>query len=150
MATCVSGATEALVVIDQLDAVAAASSMAGSRQAFIDIPFTVLSNKPWKAGASVAADAVYTLASVSAAWLGGACTGGAVVFIHFTPESVCSWRADTGKVVDQVDASSSIEAGLGVAFVYIILTVHSLETWFAYTFICALIILACSTISAGV
>lgn len=84
--TCVSGATEALVVIDKLDAVAAASSMARSRKAFIDIPLTVLSNKPWKAGASVAADAVDTLTSVSAAWLRGAWAGGTVVFIHLTPD----------------------------------------------------------------
>lgn len=44
--------------------------------------------------------------------------------------TMCSRWADTSEVVDEVNACSSIEAGLRVAFINIIFTVYSLVTWF--------------------
>lgn len=43
----------------------------------------------------------------------------------------CSRRARTGEVVDEVYAGSSVEAGLRVALVHIVFTVHPLVAWFA-------------------
>lgn len=37
--------------------------------------------------------------------------------------------AGTGEAVNEVDTGSSIEAGVGVAFINIVLTVHPLVTW---------------------
>lgn len=43
---------------------------------------------------------------------------------------MCSRWARAHEAVDEIDTGSSIEAGLGVAFIHIILTVHPLVAWF--------------------
>lgn len=131
MTTRVSKATAALVIIDQLNAVEAAWSMAGPRQAFVEIPFAVFTNEAGRAGACVTSHAIHTLSSIQAARLPGARLGGTVIIIHFTLESMCSRWAGTGKAVDEVETRSSVEAGPRMAFINIILTVHPLEAWFA-------------------
>lgn len=45
--------------------------------------------------------------------------------------TVCSRRARTGEVVDQVYAGSSVEAGLRVALIHVVFTVHPLVAGFA-------------------
>lgn len=45
--------------------------------------------------------------------------------------TVCSMRAGALEAVNEVDASSTVEAGLRVAFVDVIFTVDSLVAWFA-------------------
>lgn len=45
--------------------------------------------------------------------------------------TICSRRARAGEVVDEVYAGSPVEAGLRVALVHIIFTVHPLVAWFA-------------------
>lgn len=47
--------------------------------------------------------------------------------------TICSRRARTGEVVDEVYAGSPVEAGLRVALIHIIFTVHPLVAWFALT-----------------
>ena len=42
----------------------------------------------------------------------------------------CSGRAEAGETIDEVDAGSSVVAGVGVAFIHIVLTVHPLEAGF--------------------
>lgn len=44
--------------------------------------------------------------------------------------TMCSRWTCAGEAVDEVDAGASMEAGLGVAFINIILTVHPLVAWF--------------------
>lgn len=150
MTTCVSKATAALVVIDQLDAVEAAVTVAGPRLAFIEIPLTVVTSESWRAGTPVTAHTIFTLSSILTERLQRARLGGTVIHVHFTLESMRSTWASTLKVVNKVDACSSISAGLRLAFINIILAVHPLVAGFTYTFICALIILACSTIATRV
>lgn len=150
MTTCVSKATATLVIVDQLHTVKAARGMAWSRQAFVEIPLTVFSNKSGRAGACVAAHTVHTLSSIQAVRFFGTRLGGTVIHVLLTLDPACSRWAGTGKVVDEVDAGSSMEAGLRVAFINIILTVHTLVAWLTYTLICALIILACGSISTRV
>lgn len=124
--------------------------MAGPRQAFIEIPLTVFSDKSWGAGACVTAHTVNTLSSIPTAGFPGAFFGGTVILVHFTLDPMRSKRADTFEAVDEVDAGSSMETGLRVAFINIILTVHPLVAWFTYALVCALIVLACSSIATGV
>lgn len=82
--TCVTKATEAPVVIDQLHTVEGTGGVAGSRQAFVDIPLTVFSNEARGAGTGVTAHAVYTLTPVQAARLRRAGPGGAVILVDLT------------------------------------------------------------------
>lgn len=131
MTTCVSRATAALVIIDQLNAVEAAGSVAGPRQALVKIPLTVFANEAGRAGTGVTSHAIHTLSSIQTPRFPGARLGGTVIIIHFTMESVCSGWAGTGKSVDEVDTRSSVVARLRLAFINIIFTVHPLETWFA-------------------
>lgn len=53
-------------------------------------------------------------------------------------------------MVDEVDAGSTVEAGLRVTLIHIILAVNSLETWFTFTLICALIVHTGSSIATWV
>lgn len=126
MTTCVSKATATLVVIDQLHTVQAAGGVAGRGKAFIEIPLAVLSNESWRAGACVAAHTVHTLSSIQTARFKGARLGSTVVHVHFTQVPMRSSSADAGEAIDAVDTFSSVQAGLRVAFINIILTVHAL------------------------
>lgn len=110
----------------------------------------MFSNKSWGAGARVTAHTVNTLSSIPTARFPGAFFGGTVILVHFTLDPMRSKWADTFEAVDEVDAGSSMETGLRVAFINIILTVHPLVAWFTYTLICALIVLACSSIATRV
>lgn len=42
---------------------------------------------------------------------------------------MCSRWADTGEAVNEVDAGSSVKAGLRMAFIDLVLTVHPLVAW---------------------
>lgn len=42
---------------------------------------------------------------------------------------MCSLRADADELVNEVDTGSSMEAGLRVAFIHLILTVDALVAW---------------------
>lgn len=53
------------------------------------------------------------------------------VFMWICSLTMCSWRANAAEAVYEIDTGSSIEAGLRVAFIHIILTVHPLVAWFA-------------------
>lgn len=150
MTTCVSKATATLVVVDQLHTVEATGGVAGPRQAFIEVPLTVLSNESLRAGACVTAHTVHTLSAIQTARFTGPRLGGTIIHIHFTLDSMCSMWAGAGEAVDEVDTGSSMEAGPRVAFINIILTVHPLVAWFTYTLICALIVLACSSVATRV
>lgn len=44
--------------------------------------------------------------------------------------TMCSRRADAGEAVNEVETGSTMEAGLRVAFINIIFTVHPLVAWF--------------------
>lgn len=85
--TCVSEATEAPIVINQLYAVEAADGIARPRQTFVEIALTVVSNKPGRTGARVTTHAVDALPSISTPWLRGAGAGGAVVLVHLALNS---------------------------------------------------------------
>lgn len=124
--------------------------MTGPRQTLIEITLTVFSNKAWWTGACVTAHAVHTLSSIQAVRFPGAGLRGAVIHIYLTLKPMGSRWAGAGKAIDEVDTGSSIEAGLGVAFIDIILTVHPLVAWLTYTLVCALIVLACSSIATWV
>lgn len=150
MTTCVSKATATLIIVDQLHTVKAAGGVAGPRQAFIEIPLTVFSHEAWRAGACVTAHTVHTLSSIQTARFKGSGLGGTVIHIYFTLETMCSRWAGAGEAVDEVDTGSSMQAGPGVAFINIILTVHTLVAWFTYTLVCALIVFACSSVATGV
>lgn len=150
MTTRVSKATTTLVIIVQLHAVEAAGGVAGPRQAFIEIPLTMFSNKSWRAGTCVTAHTVHTLSSVQTARFKRARLGRTVIHIHFTLDPMCSRWAGTGEAVDEVDTGSSMEAGPRVAFIDVILTVHPLVAWFTYTLICALIVFTCGSIPTRV
>lgn len=150
MTTRVSKATTTLVIIDQLHTVKAAGGVAGLRQAFIEIPLAVFSNKSWRAGAGVTSHTVHALSSVQTARFKRARFGGTVIHVHFTLDSMCSRWAGTGEAVDEVDTGSSMEAGSRVAFIDIILTVHPLVAWFTCTLVCALIVFAFGSIAARV
>lgn len=150
MTTRVSKATATLVIVDQLHTVEAAGGVAGRRQAFVEIPFTVFSDKPWRAGARVAAHTVHTLSSVQTARLPGALLGGTVIHVHLTLDPMCSRWARTGEAIDQVDAGSPMHAGLRVTFVDVILTVDPLIARFTDALVCALIVFACGTVAARV
>lgn len=60
--------------------------MAWPRQAFVEIPLTVFSNKSWRAGARVAAHTVHTLSSIHTPRFPGARLGGTIIHIPFTLE----------------------------------------------------------------
>lgn len=150
MTTRVSKATATLVVVDQLHTVEASGGVAGPGQAFVEIPLTVFPDESRRAGAGVTAHTVHTLSSIQAARFKGAGLWGAVILVHFTLEPMCSRWAGTGEAVDEVDAGSSMQAGPRVAFIYVILTVHPLVAWFTYTLVCALIVLACSSVATWV
>lgn len=53
-------------------------------------------------------------------------------------------------MVDEVDAGSTIEAGFRVTLIHIVLAVNSLEAWFTFTFIGALIVQTSSSIATRV
>lgn len=53
-------------------------------------------------------------------------------------------------MVDEVKASPTVEARLRVTLIHIILTVNSLEAWFTFTFVSALIVHTSSAIATGV
>lgn len=150
MTTCVSKATTALVVVDQLYTVEAARCMAGLRQALVEIPFTVFPSESWKAGARVTAHTIHTLSSIQTPRFLGAWLGGTVIHIHFTMDPICSMWTDAHKMINEIDTCSSIETWLRMAFIDIIFTVHPLVSWFTYTLVCALIVLACSSIATRV
>lgn len=63
---------------------------------------------------------------------------------------MCSRWAGTDEVVDEVDTGSTIETGLRVTLIHIVLTVNSLVAWFTFTFISALIIHTSSSIATWV
>lgn len=42
---------------------------------------------------------------------------------------MCSRRAGTGEAVIEVETGSSVKAGLGMAFINVILTVYTLVAW---------------------
>lgn len=44
--------------------------------------------------------------------------------------TLCSSWTCTDEVVDEINAGSPIEAGFRVTFIYIVLTVDTLEAWF--------------------
>lgn len=146
----VSEATATQVVVVQLHTVEAAGSVAGSRPAFIEIPLTVFADESLKADARVTAHIVHTLSSVLTERFTGVELGGTVIHVHFTLEPLCSRRAGAGEAVDEVDTGSSMVAGPRLAFIDIILTVHPLVAWFAYTLVCALIVLARSSVATRV
>lgn len=150
MSSCVAKAAAALIIVVKLHTVQAAGSMTGLRQALVEISFTMFSNKSWRASASVSANPVHTLASVQTAWLSGARLGSAVIHINFTLQSICSRWTSTDEVVDEIDTGSTVEAGLRVTLIHIILTVNSLEAWFTFTFISTLIVNTSSSIATRV
>lgn len=53
-------------------------------------------------------------------------------------------------MVDEVDTGSTVEAGLRVTLIYIVLAVNSLEAWLTFTFIGALIVQTSSSIATWV
>lgn len=69
MSSCVTKATATLIIIVKLHTVQAPGRMTGLRQTLIEISFTMFSNKPGRAGASVSPDPIHTLPSVQTAWL---------------------------------------------------------------------------------
>lgn len=144
-----------LVIIDQLHTVKATRGVAGSRQAFIEIPLTVFSDESLRTGACITTHTIHTLSSVQTARFQGALLGSTVIHVHFTLKpyraenrllllgasskvtnihfsrlTMCSRRAGAGEAVNEVDTGSSMEAGLRVAFINIIFTVHPLVAWF--------------------
>lgn len=108
MTTRVTKATAALVVIDQLDAVKAAVTVAGSSLAFVQIPLAVVTSEPRRAVALVTAHTVFTLSSILTERLQRARLGGTVIHVKLTLESMCSRWASALKVIDEVDACSSV------------------------------------------
>lgn len=89
--TSVSQAAAALVIVDQLHTVEASWGVAGPGEALVEVPLAVLTDKPRRAGARVAADAVQTLATVETARLPGALLWGAVIHVFLTLDS-CKGR----------------------------------------------------------
>lgn len=150
MTTRVSEATATLVIIDQLHTVKAALGIAGMRKAFIEIPLTVFSNESWRAGARVTAHTVHTLSSIQTAGLPRTRLGGTVIHVHFTLRPMCPRWTGATEAVDEVYTGSSMEARLRVAFINIILAVHTLVAWLTYTLVRALIVLARSSIATRV
>lgn len=53
-------------------------------------------------------------------------------------------------MVDEVDTGSTVQAGLRVTLIYIVLAVNSLEAWLTFTFIGALIVQTSSSIATWV
>lgn len=63
---------------------------------------------------------------------------------------MCSWWTGTDEVVDEVDTFSTVEAGLRVTLIHIILAVNTLVAWFTFTFIRPLIVHTGSSIATWV
>lgn len=84
MSSCVTKATATLIIVVKLHTVQAAGRMTGLRQTLVEISFTVLSNEPWRASASVSANPIHTLPSVQAARLRGARFRRTVIHVAFT------------------------------------------------------------------
>lgn len=53
-------------------------------------------------------------------------------------------------MIDEVDTGSTVEAGLRVTLINIVFTVHTLEAWFTFTFISALIVHTSSLIATWI
>lgn len=87
--TCVSMATVALVVVNQLFTVKGARSMARLGLTFIQISLTVFPNKSCRAGARVLTNTIHTLSSITAARLPGTRIRRTIVFIHLTLDPYC-------------------------------------------------------------
>lgn len=150
MSSCVTKSTAALIIVVKLHTIQAAGRITGLRQTLVEISFTMFSNESWRAGASVSPNPIHTLSPVQTARLRGAWLGSTVIYIDFTLYSMCSWWAGTDEVVDEVDTSSTIETGLRVTLIYIILTVDSLKAWFTFAFVRALIVHTSSSIATRV
>lgn len=150
MSARVSKTTAALIIIDQLHTVEAAGGMARFRKTFVEIAFTVFSNKSWRAGACVTAHTIHTLTPIQTARLRGARLGCTVILVDFTLDSMCSMWTGASKAVDEIDTGSTVETGCRVTFVNIILTVHPLVAWLTSALVRALIVHTSSTIATRV
>lgn len=141
-----STATDARIIIYQLNTIQTSTGVTRIREAFVDIPLASLACKAWEANTAIAPDLVDALPSVEAA--GYSRVRNTVIHVLLTEATPSAWWTGALEMVDEVYTRSSILAGLELALIHFIFTVDTLVSRHTLALVSTQVIPAGGTILA--